>query len=137
MKRLIKIIIFIVLAVIIVIAVALYPKFNNMKSEYATSQAIRSIEAHIRENQGQWPRSPEELGDLYPPGGEVLIDYSATSSELIADPDKLRDAVRPRSGKFYTYPDYDKLIKRLLLALQETNNSKQEKAEPEKKMDIQ
>ncbi len=137
MNRLIKIVIFIFVALIITIIVLLYPQFNNMNSEYATAQAIRNIEAHVRQNQGKWPSSPEELGDLYPPGGEVLIDYSATSSELIADPDKLRDAVRPRSGKFYTYPDYDKLIKRLLLALQETNNSKQEKAEPEKKMDIQ
>jgi hypothetical protein len=123
MKRLIQIVALIVVALIIVIAVSLYPKFENMKSEYGTSQAIRDIEVHLRENQGTWPRSPEQLGNKYPLGGEVVVDYSATSRQLIASPDRLRSAVRPRSGKFYTYPHYDWQIADLLLVLRETNNS--------------
>lgn len=96
-----------------------------MGSEYATAQAIRDIEAYLCQNQGEWPSSPAQLGDQYPSSGEVVIDYSATSRELVAAPDKLRDAVHPRSGKFYTYPHYDLQLDGLLVTLQETNNSEQ------------
>ena len=123
MKGLIHIVELIVVALIIVVAVCLYPNFKNMKSDYGTAQAIRDIETHLRENQGRWPKSPKQLGRKYPLGDEVVVDYSATSSELVADPDGLRNAVRPRSGKFYTYPHYDMQIADLLLALRETNDS--------------
>jgi hypothetical protein len=125
MKRLIQIIALIFVALIIVSAVSLYPKFENMKSEYDTAQAIRDIEVYLRENQGSWPRSPEQLGNKYLPGGKVVVDYSASSGQLIASPNTLRSAVRPRSGKFYTYPHYDWQIDDLLLVLRETNNSEQ------------
>lgn len=52
MKRIFQIIALIVVALIIMIAVSLYPRFKNMGSEYATAQAIRDIEAHLRQNQG-------------------------------------------------------------------------------------
>ena len=121
MKKLIKITALIVVALIIMIAVALYPKLQNMGSEYATAQAIRDIEDHLRENQGRWPSSPEKLKNKYPLDGAVIIDYSATSRELVGTPDRLRSAVRPRSGKFYTYPHYDSQIAELLSVLRETN----------------
>ena len=125
MKRLFQIIALIVVALIIMTAVSLYPKLKNMGSEYATAQAIRDIEAYLRDNQGKWPSSPSQLGNQYPSSGEVVIDYSATSNELVAAPEKLRDAVHPRSGRFYTYPHYDSQLDDLLLTLQETNNSEQ------------
>ena len=128
MKRLLQIVALVVVALIVAVAISVYPRFSNMKAEYGTAQAIRAIETHVRENDGQWPSSPEELQNNYPRGGHVTIDYSTTSSELIADPEKLRTAVRPKSGKFYTYPHYDEMLDELLLALRETNNSEQDGA---------
>jgi len=130
MKRVIQIVALIAVALVISIAISLYPKFKNMGSEYATAQAIRDIEAYVQENQGQWPASPEDLQNSYPKGGDVVIDYSVRSNELIAEPGRLRDAVRPRSGKFYTYPHYDAQLDSLLVALTETNktNSEQDAA---------
>ena len=125
MKRLIQIAALIVAAVIIMNAVALYPRLSNMQSEYDTAQAIRDIDSYVRENHGQWPSSPEQLQNKYPFRGDVMIDYTLTSGELIANPAKLRNAVRPRSGRFYTYPHYDLQIDGLLLALQESSPSEQ------------
>ena len=126
MKRVIQIVALIAVALVITIAISLYPKFKNMGSEYATAQAIRDIEAYVQENQGQWPASPEDLQNSYPKGGEVEIDYSVRSNELIAEPGRLRDAVRPRSGQFYTYPHYDAQLDSLLGTLTETNRTNSE-----------
>jgi hypothetical protein len=119
MKWLIHISALIIAALVIGIAVEAYPRFSNIKAEYSTAQALRDIETYVRENQGQWPSSPEQLKNKYPIGSEVAIDYSATSDELVTGHDKLRNAVHPRSGKFYTYPHYDRQINDLLLVLRE------------------
>ena len=126
MRRVIQIVALIAVVLVITVAVSLYPKFKNMGSEYATAQAIRDIETYVQENQGKWPASPEDLQNSYPPGGEVEINYSARSSELIAEPGRLRDSVRPRSGKFYTYPHYDSQLDSLLMTLSEANNTNSE-----------
>lgn len=100
------------------IVVLLDPIFANMASEYETAAAIGKVEKFVLANQGQWPSSK---GALYPEQGphpEVLIDYKVTTSELLADPERLRSAIRPQSGKFYTYPHYDEDLKSLLKALQ-------------------
>ena len=127
MKRLIWIVAFIAIASILTTAIFLYPKFKNMGSEYATAQAIRDIEVYLQENQGKWPTSPADLQNSYPLDGKVEIDYSAQSSELIIAPERLRDAVRPRSGKFYTYPHYDLQLNNLLIVLNKTNHLSSEK----------
>lgn len=126
MKRVIQIVALIAIALAITIAISLYPRFKNMGAEYGTAQAIRDIEAYVQENQGQWPASPEDLHNSYPKGGEVEIDYSVRSNELIAEPERLRDAVRPRSGKFYTYPHYNAQLDSLLVTLTETNKTRRE-----------
>lgn len=118
MKQLIQITALVLGVSIIAIAIVLYPIFSNMKSEYETAEAIHDIAVYVRENQGRWPSSPEQLQNKYPVGGDVEIDYSITVGELIDNPEKLRNAVRPRSGKFYTYPHYNKKIEDLLLNLQ-------------------
>ena len=121
-------------AVVVVFAVAtailLYPKFSNMGAEYATAQAIRDVEACVRANDGEWPSSSEDLKGWYPEGGEVLVDYSVTSQDLLRDPGRLRKALRPRSGKFYTYPHYSRQLEQLLLTLKETNRLERDVTSP-------
>ena len=128
MKRLVKFlipaVIIIGIVVIVCVGIVLVPQLRNMSSEYGTSGAIHDIEGYLRANEGNWPSDPGHLDNKYPVDGEVLVDYSTTSAELIAQPDKLKQAVRPRSGKFYTYPHYDEKIDGLLLVLRETNGLK-------------
>lgn len=117
MKRFLKIPGVIVILLMAALIWGLYPKFSNMSSEYGTAGAIGDIESFVIENDGKWPSSSKDLKDRYPVGGKVSIDYSITSEEIIADPAKLKEAVRPRSGKFYTYPHYDQQIENLLKVL--------------------
>lgn len=119
MKRFLKITCLILITLAIAMVVILYPIFSNMRSEYGTGQAVRDITSYVRKNEGKWPSSPEELENKYPVGGKVVIDYSVTADELIADPDKLQEAVRPKSGKFYTYPHYNQHLDDLLRTLKQ------------------
>ncbi|GAA5496380.1 hypothetical protein Rhal01_02563 [Rubritalea halochordaticola] len=123
-KRLILTALILLGLAVLVIGISLYPRLSNMKSEYHTVGAIDSIRSYLEENDGQWPSSPEQLQNEFPPGGIVYIDYSATSRDLIKHPEKLREAVRPRSGKFYTYPHYEHHLEQLLITLQDTNRIK-------------
>lgn len=102
------------------LAFILGPRFWNMKSEYFTAGAIGDLTSYVRTHEGKWPASPSELGDEFPADGLVHIDYSVAAKQLIADPDLLREAVRPRSGKFYTYPSYEEDLVDLLAAIKES-----------------
>ena len=102
-----------VLLVAAAVAAILVPKFRNMKSEYGTVGAIHDLQEFVRQHDGKWPASSADLGGKYPVGGKVAIDYTMTASRLIEDPVLLREAVRPRSGKFYTYPHYQKRLNEL------------------------
>ena len=53
----------VVLAVLVV--VALWPKFSNMKSEYVTADVIRDTELFLKKTDGKWPRSWADLGGDY------------------------------------------------------------------------
>jgi glutamate 5-kinase len=105
------------------VASILVPKFRNMKSEYGTAEAIHDLTEFVEQHDGRWPASPAELGGKYPANGDVLIDYATTSSRLMANRSLLPEAVRPRSGKFYTYPHYEEKLDRLYAALLEANAS--------------
>ena len=111
----------VVVIMIIAVAVSLYPKFSNMSSEYATANTIRKVGEYVRAHDGQWPDSALKLFGASPSPRDVHIDYSAKSSELIEDPISLREAIRPESGKFYTYPQYDDDLASLLKTLKESN----------------
>ena len=121
-KRLVSAVALVVVVLIVAVAVILYPKFSNMASEYATANAIHRVEEYVKAHDGQWPASDEELYGAPVSGGDVYIDYTVKSSELIADPGRLRKAIRPRSGKFYTYPHYDEKLASLFSALQESEH---------------
>lgn len=117
MKKLIKITAILLIAIVIGIGVILYPKLSNMSSEYSTGQAVRNLTDYVLENEGKWPGSPSDLDDRYPAGSGVFIDYSVNADKLIENPDKLKEAVRPESGEFYTYPHYQRDLDALLTAL--------------------
>ncbi|MCW1925410.1 hypothetical protein OKA05_22810 [Luteolibacter arcticus] len=119
MKWPLKLFLVAVLLVPAVIAALLIPKFRNMKSEYGTVEAIRDLQEFVRRHDGRWPASPADLGGKYPVGGKVVIDYAMTSTRLVEDRALLREAVRPRSGKFYTYPHYQKRLDELHDTLRE------------------
>ena len=119
MKWPLKIFIAAVLLAAVSVVAILVPKFRNMKSEYGTVEAIHDLQEFARQHDGRWPASPEDLGGKYPADGEVFIDYATTSSRLIENRSLLRDAVRPRSGKFYTYPHYQERLNELYNALRE------------------
>jgi hypothetical protein len=120
MKLFLKVLFALVLMVVIGLIIILYPRFSNMRSEYGTARAIDDIGQYLTRIGGKWPESPADLDDLYPEGGEVFVDYSVTSRELIANPDRLREAVRPRSGRFETYPHYEEELDQLLEILKKT-----------------
>lgn len=112
------------IAVVVVIAAVagmMVPRFLNMRAEYGTSRAIDDLKVHLRANGGRWPVSAEELGGKYPVNGSVHVDYSMTSGRLLESPWLLREAVRPRSGRFDTFPHYDAMIGELHEVLRETN----------------
>ena len=111
------------LLVVVSVAALLVPKFRNMKSEYGTVEAIHDLQEFARQHDGKWPTSPADLGGKYPVGGEVFIDYAMTSPRLIEDRALLHEAVRPRSGKFYTYPHYQERLGELYSVLREANKT--------------
>ncbi len=121
MKRFLRILAIAVVAVIVTAAALLIPRFRNMESEYATARAIGELKEFLQTHDGRWPDSPGDLGGRYPVNGGVHIDYSVTSPRLIGSPLLLREAVRPRSGRFYTYPHFDDMIGSLHAVLKETN----------------
>jgi len=124
-KRVLKIVTASIAALMISLVVTFYPKLSNMKSEYDTAQAIRDLSQYLRENEGRWPASPDDLNGDYHQDGDVVVDYSINSSTLIENPELLPLSVRPRSGKFLTYPYYEEDLSSLLLTLKETNPSKE------------
>lgn len=121
MKRPLRIMIVAITLLIAAGGGIMVPRFLNMGAEYGTSRAITDLKAHLRSNKGRWPVSAEELGGKYPADGSVQVDYSMTSARLIESPWLLREAVRPRSGRFDTFPHYDAMIGELHEVLRETN----------------
>jgi hypothetical protein len=121
MKWPLRIFIAAVLLAVVWVATNFIPKFRNMKSEYGTAQAIHDLQEFVQRHEGKWPASAADLGGKYPTGGEVVIDYTMTSPRLIENRSLLREAVRPRSGMFYTYPSYEEKLDGLHAALREAN----------------
>ena len=123
MKWPLKLFIAAVLLTAAAVAATLVPKFRNMKSEYRTAEAIHDLTRFVSQHDGKWPSSPADLGGKYPADGEVIIDYTMTSTRLIENRSLLREAVRPQSGKFHTYPHYEKKLDELHAALREAHRS--------------
>jgi hypothetical protein len=116
---------------VIGVGVILTPKFRNMKAEYGTVEAIHELSSFARENDGRWPSGPADLGGKYPAGGEVYIDYGMTCSRLLADPALLKQSVRPKSGKFLTYPHYEEKLAGLLAVIRESTSAPTGEAQDE------
>lgn len=93
MKRLLQILAALVILTIICTIALLAPKFRNMSSEYGTAQAIRDLKDYVEAHKGQWPSHPDDLGGSYPTGGEVVIDYTITSGEIVGHRELLKSAV--------------------------------------------
>jgi len=108
-------------AAVIVAAVAWLPVrlLLNMKSEYRTAGVIRELDGHVKSHRGEWPGSAAEFGGQRPEEAGVQIDFSMTSERILEDPRLLREAVRPESRRFYTYPHYERDLERLLGAIRE------------------
>lgn len=101
--------------VIVAAAVCLWiagARIDKMKAEYATAAAIRELTIHVARHHGEWPSSPAELANK--PTDEVWIDFSMSSDRILADPEILKEAVRPKSGSFQTYPHYERDLRSLL-----------------------
>jgi hypothetical protein len=124
MKWFPRLVIAAVLLAVAAVASILAPRFRNMQSEYATAEAIHELNVFVLANDGRWPVSPADLRGKFPADGEVVIDYTMTSSRLIENRSLLREAVRPRSGKFYTYPHYEQKLDGLHAALLEAKARK-------------
>ena len=123
MNRLLQILAVAVAVMIVTALFLLIPRFRNMASEYGTAEAIQDLKQYVQQHDGRWPESASDLEGKYPTGGKVHVDYSVTSDRLIGDLAILRDAVRPRSGNFYTYPHYDEMIRELHAVLRKTNQA--------------
>ena len=84
-----------------------------MQSEYFTAGAIDDLSEFIQKR-GCWPSNSKEL---YPDGDPytgVFIDYSVSIEELRNNPSLLKKCIRPESGKFYTYPNYERDLEKLV-----------------------
>jgi hypothetical protein len=122
MRKLAKLLGVLVLAAIIGVIAILWPKIDNMGSEYGTASAIRDIEDYLRTHKGKWPSSPADLGYPAKQGRNApVIDYSLDSRGILANPELLDRAVMPKAGRFYTYPHHRENLARLLEVLRETN----------------
>ena len=116
MKAVLKTALLLAALIIGVLAVALYPKLSNMKSEYATASIIRELEDYVIKN-GHWPISPDAFPS--PPPQEVFINYRVNLEDLLKNTALLEQSVRPQSAKFYTYPHYKSDLQRLLKVIEE------------------
>ncbi len=123
MKRILVVVACLALACLAVVAWALGPKLANMSSEYETARVIRETQEFVRKTQGQWPKSWADLG---------LEDMSAhTRMRFDIDPatatrEDILSAIRPRSGRYLTYPHAD----RDLAVLFEELRSHRDKGQP-------
>jgi hypothetical protein len=90
-----------IFAVLVLVVVAsLWPKLSNMKSEYVTAGVIRYIGTFIERTGGQWPRSWTDLGKDY----SEFTDVNFSLDPSTATKDDVLGAVKPKSGRYYTYP---------------------------------
>lgn len=123
MGKLAKLLGVLIFAAAIAVAAILWPKFDNMASEYGTPDAIRDIEDYLRTHQGKWPSSPADLGySATRSGRDPVIDYTLDSRRILENPALLRKAVMPKAGRFYTYPHHEENLARLLKVIRETNS---------------
>lgn len=111
---------------VLLVALLLASRILSMRAEYRTADAIRDLRNYLRNHGGEWPSAPSDLGNHYPEGGGVVIDYSLTSERILADPGLLQRAVRPASGKFRTYPHYRRDLESLLAVLRESREPGEE-----------
>lgn len=124
MKRIILIIVIVIALVFMWIGYPYFRKIQNMESEYETVSAIEDLKEYLRSNGGKWPARPEDLGSRYTGPIQVHLDFKQTSEFLIEHPEELKQAVRPESGVFYTYPHYDAKIAELFDVLKESHLGK-------------
>jgi flagellar basal body-associated protein FliL len=102
-KKIITIAAIIILIIVFAVAYLLYPKFTNMKSEYATASIMRRIGEYVAAKE-KWPTSAEEIKVIQV--DDVYVNYDVTLEEIVKDKKILENAVRPESGKHFTYPHY-------------------------------
>ena len=82
------------------VVVALWPKVSNMKSEYVTAGVIRDTGLFITKTDGQWPRSWADLGE----DRSRCTDLNFSLDPVKATKDDVLGAIKPKSGRYYTYP---------------------------------
>lgn len=122
MKKALRILGILIIVFTIIIVGSLYPKFSNMKSEYATATTIHYIQRYIEEN-GEWPRSASDLKLDKSNENLVHINYKITTKKLLENPVLLNESIRPVSGEFYTYPHYERDLVALLQAIKDSKNN--------------
>lgn len=81
-------------------------RVRNLTAEYASAAAIRDLTNHVEANRGEWPSSPGQLA--HRPPDEAWIDFSISSDRILTAPEILKEAVRPKSGSFKSYPHYER-----------------------------
>ena len=89
------------LAFVGLVVLALGSKLLNMNSEYETARVIKSVHLFVKENEGQWPRSWDDL--------DKKLDKSYSYINFQLDPktaskEEVLSAIKPKSGVYYTYP---------------------------------
>jgi hypothetical protein len=107
----------IILIIISTLTYLLYPKFINMKSEYATASIMRRIGEYVAAKK-KWPASAKEI--QHTEGDDVYVNYDLTLEEIVKNKRVLESAVRPESGVHFTYPHYQKDINNLFVTIQNT-----------------
>ncbi|QJE96568.1 hypothetical protein [Luteolibacter luteus] len=111
------------LAVVVAVLACLWligPKIGNMKAEYATAEVIRDLTTYVAGHDGEWPSSAAAFRKEVPT--DVWIDYSLTAERILATPEILKDSVRPKAGKFQTYPHHGRDLSILLDAMRKAKS---------------
>ena len=91
----------VLVVLVLLVVAALWPTFSNMKSEYVTADVIRDTEHFIKKTDGRWPRSWADLGG----DCSEFTDVNFSLDPSKATKDDVLKAIKPKSGRYYTYPD--------------------------------
>jgi hypothetical protein len=97
------------IALLLSAAKRFYDWNRQLGSEYETAAVISEVAQFVESNQGQWPRSWNDL-----PGGsrepDVAMNFNVTVDDLISDPKLIYRVITPRSGYYRTFPHADRQL---------------------------
>lgn len=82
----------------------LHSLHEQLNAEYNTASVIRKVTDFVEANGGRWPHGWVELPEMDYARRWTRIDFSVTAEELLADRQRIYQAIVPKTGTYHTYP---------------------------------